>query len=246
MITRRPERCLSDHVLDRLVAGELHGAPADEARGHLSTCGVCTAQFETFREGASHFPSEVSIQAEVKAVCQRQRRHTIRRFAMSFSGAAAAVLLALVVLPAEEPAVRTKGGLSLEVIAKHGDGKVEQVLPGARLSPGDAIRFRIASEEGGYLAIAGIDSAQVVSIYHAPVKIERSEKERLLEGSIILDGTLGPEQIAAIVCHEPPQEANVVAVGRAALDRVGGDPRRVSELELGCRQAFFLIEKVAR
>jgi hypothetical protein len=245
MITRRSERCLSNHVLDKLLAGELSGSDGDEAREHLGSCGPCSAQMEALSEEAARFRAEIPIEGEVRAVERKVRMRAVRHAAAAVLSLAAVLLLALLVIP-PEPGVRTKGGLSLEVIARHENGAIEELLPGARLSPGDSIRFRIASEEGGFLAIAGLDSAQVVSIYHQPVRIESGAKERLLEGSIVLDQTLGPEQIAALVCPAPLDGAGVLAAGRAALDRAGGDPRRVSELDVGCEQAFFLIEKVAR
>lgn len=238
----RSERCLSDHVVDRLLSGELEGTPGDGARAHLSSCSLCRAQVDAFREDAARFAAEIPIAEEVRAVGNKVRLRSLRRAAYAVGSMAAVVLVALIVIP-KDPEVRTKGGLALEVIAKHENGKIEELLPGARLSPGDAIRFRIGSEEGGYLAIAGLDSAQVVSIYHAPMKIEGS-KERLMDGSIILDSTLGPEQIAAIICREPPPPEKVVELGRAALDRAGGDPARVHSLDIDCSQAFFLIEKV--
>jgi hypothetical protein len=241
MISReRSEQCLSDHAIDRLLGGE----GGDIA--HAESCASCSARIQTLRQEKDVFAKEIFIAGEAKKVERRLRTDGMKRFALAAGSIAAVVIVAWIALPPEQT-VRTKGGLALEVIARHGaEGEVSHLLPGSSVSPGDAIRFRVRSENGGYLAISGLDAAQVVSIYHEPVQIEGGARDRLIEGSIILDQTLGPEQIAAIVCPEPPTKEQLVAAGKSALERAGGDPRRVRELDLGCTQAFFLIEKVGR
>ena len=240
--------CMSDHLLDRIVAGEI---PRSD---HLDACTSCRARFEAYREEAAAFARAPGLPAEVRALNGRARSALFhRRLTVALPAATAAAALAIfafafVAPPTEQVGgVRTKGGVSLEVVARDGaNNRIEQLLPGAQVSPGDAIRFQISSDEGGYLAISGIDSAYVVSVYHEPMRIEPSSHRVLLDGSVVLDATLGPEQLAAVVCPEPPSERALVKAGRAALDQAGGDPRRIAELELGCSQAFFLLEKVAK
>src|SRR5688572_26358727 len=146
MIRRPPRSTLFPYTTLFRSAGEVAG---DEARAHLASCVACTAVFDDFRENAARFAAEISIADEVRAVERRVKTRSMRRSLLAFGGIAAAVLVALVAIP-DGPSVRTKGGLALEVIAKHEDGKVEQLLPGAQLSPGDAIRFRVSSEEAGW------------------------------------------------------------------------------------------------
>jgi hypothetical protein len=234
----RSEECLSDLAIDRHLAGETSNV------AHAESCAFCSARIEALRVEKRVFPEQIGIVFAAKALDRRVRSHTIKRALVGVTSLAAAVLLAVIVLPPPEEGVRTKGGLSLEVIARQGDGSVTHLLPGANVSPGDAIRFRVRSEKSGYLAISGLDAAQVVSVYHDPMRIEGDAHDRLIEGSIILDRTLGPEQIAAIVCKEPMTHEQILALGKEALARAGGDPRRVSELGVECSQTFFLIEKV--
>jgi len=53
--------------------------------------------------------------------------------------------------------------------ARHaGTGRVERVLPGAELSPDDAIRFGVTNDKPGWLVVLGVDAAGQVTPY-APV-----------------------------------------------------------------------------
>src|SRR5687768_495923 len=150
---RRSESCLSDHAIDLFLAGE----PQDLA--HADGCSACSLRVEELRQERDGFEKQIWIAGEAKKIERRLRFRQVKSAALAVGSIAAVVLVALS-LPQEEPSVRTKGGLSVEVIARHEQGTIENLLPGSKLFPGDAIRFRVTSESGGYLAISGLDAAQ--------------------------------------------------------------------------------------
>src|SRR5262249_6301084 len=105
------------------------------------------------------------------------------------------------------------------------------------------------SDRKGFLGIVGIDSARKVTAY-APAEgtllaIPKG-KNMLLEGSIVLDETLGPERIVAVRCATSMPIARVVEKATQALEAAGGDPVAVTAIDLGCTQTSFLIKKVSR
>lgn len=238
----RPEGCLSDLVLDRIVNGELprEGEPG----AHLAGCEACRARLEAFEAAARdfgevHFVAKLAAQATAAVGGARPWRV---RMAVAAAGlAAAAAVLLLVTRPPSE-GVRTKGGLSLEVVARHADGRVETVLPGATLAPGDAIRFRVTNPTAGYLAIVGADAARQVTAY-VPARMQPSGRGQLLEGSVILDETRGAERLTAVLCPRAIADEELLAAARRALEHAGFDPRAQGPLDLDCEQAAVLLEK---
>jgi hypothetical protein len=117
------------------------------------------------------------------------------------------------------------------------------------VAPGDAIRFEVSTGEPGYLAIVGADSAREVTAYFpagAEAQAIGRGPKQLLDGSIILDETLGPERITAVLCKDPLTVARLIDATKQALERAGGDPLKLGEPELPCHKASFVIEKRAR
>jgi hypothetical protein len=249
-LRRRSVDCLSDLVLDRIVAGELAEATAAP---HLTTCASCRDRLAELRTAQESFVvDELRVRA-AQAQVQTQEQPRARRRSVVWAGssvgalaAAAALLLLWRPTPEPEPTVRLKGGFALELIARHRDGRVEQVLPGGALAPGEAIRFRVSSDEPGYLGVIGIDAAGNVTAYSPADGLTRSlaaGRQQLLEGSIILDETLGPERVIAALCKKPVDVGTLVAAGKRALAQARRDPKQVLELGSGCREASALFVK---
>jgi hypothetical protein len=245
----RPETCLSDLVLDRFVARELERSEQGErVRRHLEACDPCRARSRVLEEAASAFKREIFVSGLAVQAERAVKRSPIRRLA-SF-GAIAAVFLGAIVLvrsAASDDPIRVKGGLGLGVVARRLDGNTEQVLPGAELRPGEAIRFEVSARKKGYLFIAGIDSAKNVTPYYPgpnAAGIFSPGVGQLLDGSVTLDGTLGAERIFALLCDEPIDGPKVIERGRAALQRAGGDPAKIERLDSGCSETSFVISKV--
>ena len=77
-----------------------------------------------------------------------------------------------------------------------------------------------------------IDAAQAVTAYGSALALAGGVP-RILDGSIILDDTLGPERIVAVVCDWPIAGELGVALARGALATAGGDPRQIGQITCG-------------
>jgi hypothetical protein len=248
VIARRPAECLSDLALDRLLAGE-PGPRWD----HVNSCVRCRARIDELKQ-ASRL-SDLWIQS---GIARTRRRLRNRRVAAVTSLAVAAVLVLaavklrpLPVVPHEAPQdsradSRLKGSaLSLGVYVRRGSGAVVAAQSPAAVAPGEQIRFEVTSARPGYLGIVGLDAAGAVTPYvSSGQKLRRLGAGRqLLDGSILLDDTLGAERLIAVFCPSERDTRDVVAAAQAALDEAGRDATRVESLALGCEQASFLLQK---
>lgn len=234
--------CASDLALDRFLAGELAGSTEGERlETHLGTCARCSGRHAALAAEAERFGEEVFVQGLAAQAARRSRKAPVwARIAGACAAAAAAV--ALFFVPAADEGFRTKGSAALALIAKTDEG-VARIYAGDTLAPGDAIRFEVEAPRDAWVAILGLDSAQVVTPYVAGAAIAAGE-EQVLPGSIVLDETLGPERIVAVFCEAPIPPAKLVDAGMHALARAGGDPAGSLDLGLrGCVQSSVLIEK---
>lgn len=238
--------CPSELVLDRHVVGERID---DSTTTHISTCTRCIARVDERKSLASTFATDVGLDVLVGQAA-RAARPSYRRTAIiagSALAAAAAIVLVVTRKPAEEHTVRTKGGLALGLVAKRLDGRIESLTSPATLAPGEAIEFEISTQSAGFIGVVGVDAAGVVSPY-APTRRLAAGSHQLLDGSIVLDATLGAERIFAVMCETQIEMDVIVERARSALARVGGNPAKIETLALPatCSQASFLIEKSPR
>ena len=237
---QRPEECLSDLALDRLVMGEVdRQAPAVV---HLETCATCRARLVELEAASRPFLSDRP--ARRSPAPRARRRWAWLGATTALAGAAA---FALWTRPTAER-TRFKGGPVLEVIVRHGDGRVESISPGAALAPNDAIRFRLSTQTAGFLSIVGLDAAGHVTPYvpttGAALAVPAG-KGQLLDGSIILDDTPGSERVVALHCAKPIDIDAAVAAGKRALSSANGDPKLVGDFGLGCVQASVWFTKAS-
>ncbi|MCA1663680.1 MAG: hypothetical protein LC659_05335, partial [Myxococcales bacterium] len=136
---------------------------------------------------------------------------------------------------------RSKGSVGFGFYVKHGDD-VRLADPDENVAPGDALRFFYTAPEGTRLAIVSVDPAGRASVYHpagdqlAPVG---AAHQQLLDESIVLDDSVGTEQLYALFCDRDQPSApllRAVAEGRAPPDgcrasagpftKGGRDPQR--------------------
>ena len=248
----RPSPHLSSLALQQIVAREMAGARRDHALAHLAACEHCRSRRTELEGDVERFPREIdvpgAVDALVRAVAPAPRRWYRRpSFAAATVGVAAcAVLIVRLADPGSmgrPPEARPKGGLGFEVIRRDLRGRVETVASEDRLCPGEAIRFRVMSREPGFVAIVGVDAAQSVTPYGSLPALAGGVP-RVLDGSIILDDTLGPERIIAVVCDWPITTEIAVVLARGALTAAAGDPRKIGRIAPACREASLLIEKV--
>jgi hypothetical protein len=237
--------CFSDLTIDRLLVGELRGKPEQDAvLGHLATCATCRERRAVLEHAQLNPPPE--------RVVARAPRGAWRRPVPLTAALVAASVAALFVVrrQASPPAgvgahdEQLKGGsLVAEAVVRHADtGRVEPVAAGDELRAGDAIRFRVRTPRAGYLVVLGVDAHGEVSRYVPPAGTAArlaGPGEITPEGSVVLDGIEGREQIVFALCDSSSAaEAVAGAVGRAA--RAGGD---VGALDVPCTQARVAYRK---
>jgi hypothetical protein len=238
---KRPADCLSDLSLDRLLAGE--PGPRWE---HVNSCARCRSRLEQLKQ-ASRLP-ESFILAGIR---RTRRRLWARRAGIATTSLAVAATLLVVLtrvppLPPSPEGERMKGSeLSLGVYVRRGSGVVVAAQSPAAVAPGEQIRFEVTSAKPGFLGIVGLDAAGAVTPYVASGKRLRKldAGRQLLDGSILLDDTLGAERLIAVWCKDDRATRDVVDAARVALDRAGHDAERVGQLAVSCEQATFLLEK---
>lgn len=248
----RPSPHLSSLALEQFVAQELARATLDGAKTHLAACEQCRGRLVSIEQDAEQFASSIDLHDAIGALLRDSvpaTRAWYRRPSILAGATAALAACAVLVLwigqrsAGEEPTNRSKSGLGFDVIRRDLQGHVGNVASGDRLYPGEAIRFRVRASEHGFLVIVGIDAIQTVTAYSPSLQIEAGVA-RVLDGSIILDATLGPERIVAVVCEWPISTDSAVALSRDALSKIGGDPRRIERIAPACHEASILIEKV--
>jgi hypothetical protein len=232
------------------------------ATQHVERCSACRDRLTTLVAHHARWLASTDVPARVDAV-MRGAAPTLRRptWIAACAGAVAAACAVIAIAyrhgdpagvasrPTIDDGVRRKGDELFVVYRRTPTGQVDPVRDGDELHPGDAIRFRVTLASDGYVAVLGIDAARAVTVY-APdgPALERiaSHAPTLLDGSIILDDTLGPERIVMVACPTPRPAAALIAGTDASLARVGGDPRRVARLTEDCREAAVVITKVTR
>lgn len=245
----RPDECLSDLVIDRLVAGDFEASRVAEREGHIAQCQRCTERVAAIRSAPP--PSEMAVTRGVRMLrAVRQRRWLMPTVA---AATAAATLMFFMVVrsrdtglkqPRIDSQTRTKGTVVLELYAKR-SGDVALIRSGEALAPGDAVRFRISTDSPGYLVVAGIDSSGVTTPYLPEsgdaVAIDRG-KNQIQPSSIVLDDVLGEELFIAVVCPNSISVEKVLEAARLANTLVSR-PGEIVALKLDCEQASFLVGK---
>jgi hypothetical protein len=252
-------RHLSELSLDLLLLGDLGWRGARRANRHIRACEACRESFELLRSAAKHFEKSVRPRTEahvvrllippVPAVSGKRRRLWAPVLGTAALAAVAFVLVrsSTIMTGHVDDGVLAKGAPALTVFVRHRD-RISVLRPGARVEPGDAIRFTADPNGSSYLLVASIDAAAHVTIYvsdggkaSAPVR----PNDRFEDGaSFILDETRGPERIFALFSRRP---IDAVEVERA-LVRIGGmgseEIRRTARLAVPAdSQTSLLIEK---
>ncbi|MDI3287506.1 DUF4384 domain-containing protein [Polyangium sp. 15x6] len=211
VLTRsRPETCLSDLRLDRLVAGELDAAAGRDARAHLDGCARCAARLAEIEADRRAFLADPPPLPAARPVPKARRlARWAPRVAVALA-AAAAFAFWFRARPAvddpEEPGTRIKGRPRVGFYVKHGAA----VTPGAAgesVYPGDTLQFTYTMQrDDAYFALISVDGARKASVYYpsAPraVRITRGN-DVPLDQSTVLDDVLGAETTYALFCADP-------------------------------------------
>jgi hypothetical protein len=245
----KPSACPSEFTLERWRFGEL--AASEQERqliAHVADCPACRARQAEL--AAEEHPRQDAERIWARATDGGRVKPRWRaRFWQGTALVTAAAALALFAFRTKTPDVLAKGAAwHLGLIAKARDGRVTHVDPGAALSPGDRLRFEVATSwPQGHLALVMLDSAGKVSRL-APSGARAlpipGGKRVLLDEAVVLDGVLGRERIVLVGCDRAVPVEEIVLSAERALAAAGGDPRQVGSLGTGCHEESFWISKV--
>ena len=247
----RPDDCLSDLALDRLLARELDGRPEKETGlAHLATCARCQQRRAQLEAEPLQVPGEALLREIARRRASRRRAPVLA--AISLLAAAAVVLLVRPrpdVAPQAPVDTRLKGGaLGFEILVRRKEGgRVGSMQPDVPLHPGDVIGFRVRSRSGGHLAIVSIDGAGGVSSYlpgpAGPMPLLPAG-EQMVEGGVALDAIAGRETLVAVLCADEAEAVRALAAARAALAKAG-TAGLMPRLELPCDEGRAVLVKEA-
>ncbi|WP_164015294.1 hypothetical protein [Pyxidicoccus trucidator] len=111
----------------------------------------------------------------------------------------------LVVVWQREDPFTVKGGVSLVLHRKAGDGSA-RVEPGATLAPGDVLQFEVKAAGDGYVAVLSRDGQGIVTVYHPFEGTQAAGYQAarpMLQAAIELDDVRGREDVYALHSREP-------------------------------------------
>jgi len=165
----------------------------------------------------------------------------VRFGALGAAAAAALVLLAVAFWSPppgpQEPVVRAKGSLGLNVFLKRGE-RVAEALSGDSFQAGDRLRFTLELPVAGHVLLVAQDAQGRLEPCHpfgpgAASRPAQAGSTGPLEGAVELDEAPGDEWIHLVHCPRPfgPDELSP-----------GAGPGAVRAPE-GCRVASFLLRK---
>jgi len=239
--------CPSEFALERLRFGELAGRPEETSLNvHLAACPECRHKRDRLAQAESPSVDTAAIWARGTArrgdSSQTSRSWWRPHWAIaSFLGAGA---VAAIVLLISHPAADIKLG----VIAKRLDGTTMRIESGARLSPGDRLRFDVYTRQPRTnIAVVMVDGTGAVTrlVPRQGESLSLAGGARiLLDEAVELDSALGPERIVLVACGQPIHTNDLVENTRGALAKANGDPLQVDHVRTDCDEETFSLIKV--
>jgi len=204
-------RQFTDLQLERHLCGDLSSEELAEFDSTASA--EDKARLSVLREEGAAFLEEVGVHKQAVAIRQKVQTKP-RGFMMLapflvFASAAAGLFLYLSRpgSTSEAPEFQTKGSdLRFRVHLATAAGS-RALMPGDTVPQNAQLRFEVVHDKPGFVAIVGVDSANVASVYYpitgtslsAPYNPAQSE----LPGAIELDDTPGTERFYAVFSVTP-------------------------------------------
>jgi hypothetical protein len=184
-------------MLERYLANDLSPDARAAIDAALTESPELRARLEALRADSAAFfvrypPGPVAARLEPA------RRRWLVWLPVALASAAAAVVVVL--RPPPEDEATTKGSVALAAFRQTADGGAEPLPPGARVRPGDRVRFQVTAPDG-FVAILSRDGAGAVSIYFpfgAATAGAFDARQPLLPVAIALDEVEGRELVWAV------------------------------------------------
>lgn len=206
----RPEGCSSDLAFDELHAGELAADARAKLEAHLSGCARCLerqAALSCERERLlAAAPSLDALSASRTRAVQPKPRAPLIAIGGAALALAAAAMLMLTRDGVSGSDTRSKGAPHLGAFVKRGE-HVRAAASGARVRPGDLVRFTYSSDRERHIGLVSLDAkgAQIYFPTDGSGTAARARAGSLvaLDFSVELDATQGDEQVFGLFCDEP-------------------------------------------
>lgn len=246
---QRQPGCPSDLDLELWLSGA--AAAKERLSPHLEGCAACKARLAWAEDAARAFAAGPLVRTR-EAVVDRTLGPRAAwggfRFWVPALGLAAAALLAFVAVPQGPPEgyVGLKGStpaLGLEVW-RGVEGHGERLAPGAKVSPGDGLRFSLVGPSRK-IWLFTVDARGELSLLSPADGRQPREVSGVLPGGAVLDDVLGPERVFAV---DAEAVGSLEALRALVKETYGADPakiRGVDRLPIDGAQDSVLLEKVA-
>lgn len=239
---------LTRRQLEQLVVDDPRAPVPPVLRVHLAGCDRCSVRRLALDAARSRFLATypavefarivvARAATPVPAAPPRRRTRPMIAPAVGVFALAAAALLWLYPA-AERGAIRSKGGVSLEVIAKRGAIQ-SPLVDGDALSPGDQLAFSYSLDRSRHLLLFGVDETGEITRYFpsasaSDASLTATPRAQLPIG-IELDARRGDERLYALFSELALDEAdvrNAVLRELAAVRARGGGIGAMREIDL--------------
>jgi hypothetical protein len=237
----------SDVAIARLLLGKASEEEARAAAAHAAGCNRCRAELDAAQAARRRFAEQVFPRTlpEIERRLGPRPRWGLWLGAFAVAGAAVAILPFLVDPKphVEDPAWQVKGPGALKVFGRRGD-RVIAVEDGARLRPGDQLRFAVQPGDARFVLVGSADGRGRASLYYPSVAVGvDAGQAQLLADSIVLDDAPGPERIFAVFSDRRLEDREVEALLKQIAAGGAEAVRRTHRLPLPFPQASLFFEK---
>jgi hypothetical protein len=222
---------------------------------HVESCPNCQAIVEEILSKRQAFLDEYPYSRFQASLTARENESRQRYRWLRLAPIASAAVLLLVIalsigtLTTDKPTIRMKGSAHLSFFVQR-DGKVEEGISGGTYYENDRIQFVYSSVNFKYLFLFSVDQNGRISNFNHlssahSVAIQPGNKQ-VLEGSIILDDSLGPERIFGIFSNKPLEFDEIKQLFSNAYHQTiqqGGNIYSLKELPIQFPHPSILINK---
>ncbi len=226
-----PDGCLSDLVLDRVIAG---AAPSAPASAHLAKCTECQARLASFRtsqEMCSPAIEQLLARATSKARPTKESKPWFSLPRLTLAASMAGLLVVAFTASRMQSDDQASSEVATDTIRPkgtslgfyvHRDGIVAPGVSGGAFKAGDALRFAITTSEPTHFYLVGIEDSGAVSAYYpfggASSAFVEPGVDAPLPDSLVLDESRTTEYFVGIFRDTPITMAEVEgAVRRASI-----------------------------